>query len=265
MADGAGDVSSGKTPGGGWVPIPDPTVLTTEAVNRATEIFRRELEALRELLNVRLATMDVDRDRIRASIDDVIRRFSEAIEQFRDEVERRDHANRELIEQRLTDLDDARTTGYNDLARRFVAEREYIAAQINTVNLVVNEKFSAVDGRFEESKVAVDAAFAAAKEAVAEQNKSNAREIGKSETATKEQLASLSRVTDAGIAGLSDKISDARDRITSIESLTRGIEQAGGVGRQDRGLRNSNVVVALMSATMLISLVAIVITVVLHK
>ena len=99
---------------------------------------------------------------------------------------------------------------------------------------VMAEKFTAIDGRFGESKTAVDAAFAAAKEAVAEQNKSNTAAIAVSETNTKEQLASLSRVTDAGLGALTDKITDARDRLTVIESLTRGIEQAGGANREQR-------------------------------
>jgi hypothetical protein len=50
----------------GWraeelVPRPDPTKLTTEAVERATLQYRRELSQLRELIETRLDAMDADR------------------------------------------------------------------------------------------------------------------------------------------------------------------------------------------------------------
>jgi hypothetical protein len=277
-------------PGGGWVPVPDPTELTTEAVERATEQFRRELGALREILETRLEGNDQQRDLLW----DELRTWAPALE-TRLEQRRREFLDdlgsvRELMQQRLSDLDKAIKLAADDLAKmsvrtetererlvdestlRLGAEREFIMAQVEIVRAVMAEKFTAVDGRFEESKVAVDAAFAAAKEAVAEQNKANSQAITKSETATKEQLASLSRVTDAGIAGLSDKITDARDRITVIESLTRGIEQASGQNREqhrdnmgERDLHLSGVVIVLMSFSALISLIAIILTLFLHK
>lgn len=266
----------GKAPGGGWVPVPDPTTLTTDAVNRATDVFRREIASLRETIETRLAGSDRERELLWTAI-----RGWEPATEARLEARRREFSGdlesaRLLIEQRLDGMDKAIELAARELNKfvgllrderdnRAEAEREFMMSQIENVRAVTSERFTAVDGRFLESKVAVDAAFAAAKEAVAEQNKSNAREIGKSETATKEQLASLSRVTDAGIAGLSDKISDARDRLTAIENLTRGIEQAGGTGRADKGLRNSNVVIGIMAASMLISVVAVIIAVLLHK
>ena len=65
MADGDDARSEpGRTPGGGWVPVPDPTTLTTEAVERATGVFRREIQALRETLETRLDAADQDRVRI---------------------------------------------------------------------------------------------------------------------------------------------------------------------------------------------------------
>ena len=120
-------------------------------------------------------------------------------------------------------------------------------AQVEIVRAVMAEKFVAVDGRFEESKVAVDAAFAAAKEAVAEQNKSNSASIGKAEANNKEQLASLSRVTDAGLAGLADKIDDARTRLTSLESRTAGIQQGTGAARDYRAeVRDTETLTAVL-------------------
>ena len=59
------------------------------------------------------------------------------------------------------------------------SEREYILAQLQSVQAVTIEKFVAVDGQFSASKIAVDAALTAQKEAVSEQNKANDRAIAK--------------------------------------------------------------------------------------
>jgi hypothetical protein len=263
MTDGA---DAGRE-GGFWTPRPDPTVLTTEAVTRATDIFRREVANLREILETRLDGNDDQRALLWKEVHDWPAFLETRLERRRREFEDDLASIKELLEQRMAAMDKAIELAVRELDKqcgilrderesKAEAEREYMMSQLGTVSSVMAEKFSAVDGRFEESKVAVDAAFAAAKEAVAEQNKSNAREIGKSETATKEQLASLSRVTDAGIAGLSDKISDARDRLTAIENLTRGIEQAGGVVRQDRGLRTSTVSAAIAAVAVLVAIIS---------
>ena len=218
-------------------------------------MFRRDIAALREMqdkdlaalaatVDARLAGMDQDRMRLWERMRELPAQQEIASNHFRDEVTRRDEAGRQLIEQRLADLDKAREVSaaqmskFLDEAREThrrmhdtfvgetVAEREFIMAQIEIVRSVMGEKFGGVTEQFVASKIAVDAALSAAKEAVAEQNKSNSQAITKSETATKEQLASLSRVTDAGIAGLSDKIDDARTRLTTLESRTAGIRDS---------------------------------------
>jgi len=188
------------------VPRPDPTKLTTEAVDKATVQFRRELAGLREIIETRLAGSDEDRRHLW---------------DFVNGWPGRADADHRKLEAEAT--------------RRLAAEREFIVGQIAIVNAVMTEKFAAVDGQFGASKIAVEAALTAQKEAVGEQNKANDRAIAKSETAVKEQLTSLRQVADASFKAMEDKITDARDRLTGIESLTRGIEQAGGQGRAERG------------------------------
>jgi hypothetical protein len=170
---------------GGWVPVPDPTTLTTEAVARATEVFRREIAALhelhdkdltafRELLAARLAGMDLDRGRLWDRARELTAEFDATLTRFRDEVERRDLANRALLEQRLTDLDNARLLANEHLTEtvaasradreritadaeaRLAAEREYILAQVATVSAVMTEKFAGVDDRIGEAGATVD-------------------------------------------------------------------------------------------------------------
>jgi len=240
------------------VPIPDPTTLTTEAVERATEVFRRELTALRETFEARFTAL------------------GEALESRRREFTGDLESARALIEQRLDGMDTAIALAARELDKfvgllraerdsRDDAEREFIMSQIEIIAVRLTEKFAAIDGQFAASKTAVDAALSAAKEAVQEQNKSNTAAIAVSEANTKEQIRALDQVGSASRKALDDKIDDARTRLTSIEERTRGIKESAGEGREEKGLRNSNVVVSLMAASMLVSLIAIIITIVLHK
>lgn len=239
---------------------PDPTEASKAAFDAAADIARRDinslrqlhdkdLHALRDLLDARLSAMDTDRDRLWNRAEELRHEFDDTLTRFRAEVERRDNASRQLIEQRLEDLDNARNlnakhidqlitdTGRQhheitaDICRRISAEREYIMSQLEIVATRMGEKFSAVDEQFTASKTAVDAALTAQKEAVNEQNKANSAAIKVSEGNTKEQLTSLGQVADASFKAMSDKIEDARNRLTVIESLTRGIKETGAENR----------------------------------
>lgn len=103
---------------GFWTPRPDPTILTTEAVERATGVFRREIQALRETLETRLAGIDGDRARIWERLRDLPAIYETANGHLRGEWEARGAAERELVgsqiaalraelEQRITGMDDA--------------------------------------------------------------------------------------------------------------------------------------------------------------
>ena len=254
----------GDQDGGGSSPFmprsPDPTAASKAAFDAAADLSHREigqlrelhdkdLHALRDLLDARLGAMDTDRDRLWARAEELRREFDDTLTRFRAEVERRDNASRQLIEQRLQDLDKARalnakhidqlvtdTAGQHseithDICRRIAAEREYILSQLEIVATRMGEKFSSVDEQFTASKTAVDAALTAQKEAVNEQNKANSAAIKVSEGNTKEQLTSLGQVADASFKAMSDKIEDARNRLTIIESLTRGLKEATGEDR----------------------------------
>lgn len=260
-----------------WMPAaPDPSKLTAEAVERATEAFQREiaslrelhdkdLAALRELLDARFETSGLDRQELWARIREIAARADTTQDLFRAEVERRDRAGRELIFQRLDDLDRTRQQESESTDRRFTAEREYVMARLETYTTQMQERFAAVDGRFTESRAAVDRALAAAKEAVAVQDKTTAEKIAKSDEATDKQISALSQVTDAGIAGLEDKIGGARDRITRIESLTRGIEEAGEKQRGERGLQHSSIQLIIAAIAVLIALSSVIVAISLHK
>jgi len=73
-----------------------------------------------------------------------------------------------------------------------------------------------------DSKVAVDAALQAAKEAVGEQNRSSALAIAKSEAATVKQIDQQGLLIQTATGALNDKIEDIKDRLTRIEGMGVG-------------------------------------------
>ena len=255
------------------VPRPDPTRLTSEAINRATDMFRREITALRELhdkdltalrdlLDARLSAMDDDRGRLREHVEDVVRRFTAAMADFRAEVERRDRAGREVIEQRLTDLDQARAGAAGALTAALASEREYILGQIanalaetRRVGDVSQEKFAAVDALFASNALALAAALAAAEKAVAAQNDSNTLAISKSECSTKETIAANAAQAQTGLASLADQLTDVKERVVRIESTG-----AGAPGhRTDQRASVGTIIAAVATLAAVVSFILLVI------
>lgn len=163
------------------VPVPDPTVMTTQAVNMA-------ITAVREVFAVRFDALD------------------KAI----------------ILVQTIAD----RQPGL-------------IAAEVRRLRELHDEKFTSIQTQFTErdirteqtardSKVAVDAALQAAKEAVGEQNKSSALAIAKSEASTTKQIDQISVLIETMKRGLDDKIDDIKTRITQIEGQKTGQESSYG-------------------------------------
>ena len=90
----------------------------------------------------------------------------------------------------------------------------------------IEVQFAERDTRTEQtakdSKVAVDAALQAAKEAVGEQNKSSAAAIQKSEASTTKQIDGIISLIQANGQGVTDKIDDIKSRLTIIEGKALG-------------------------------------------
>lgn len=135
------------------------------------------------------------------------------------------------------------------LQREISTLKELLVARFEAVDAgstlraqVVMEKFDSVAQRFSErdtrtdqtarnDKVNLDAAFAAAKEAVGEQNKSSALAIAKSEAATTKQIDQVGSQLTVSSAALTDKIDDTKNRMNVIESRMDTIIATGhGVG-----------------------------------
>ncbi len=184
-----------ETPGN--IPIPDPSILTTEQL-------RRELASLREILETRLTGMDTATDLLALRLERLTSEF----------MSRLDHQR--------SDRDD-----------QLAALREALVGQIDLVRAVMIEKFAAVDTRFmerdtrteqtaEQSKISLDAALAAAKEAVSEQNKANTLAIDKSGAATQKQIDAQAAQMATSVKGLEDRISDLKGRLDRNEGRSQG-------------------------------------------
>ena len=87
-------------------------------------MFRREIAALRETLETRLAANDEDRARVWERLRDLPALYETFTGHLRDEMFRQDAHGREVVTQRLNDLDHARTRDASELA----AELETAAA-----------------------------------------------------------------------------------------------------------------------------------------
>lgn len=111
---------------------------------------------------------------------------------------------------------------------------EAVRQEVGHLDTLFNEKFIRIQTQINERdiqtdkasrdvKSAVDAAFAAAKEAVGEQNKSNALSITKSEAATTKQIDGIFELARTNTKASDDKFSDIKDRLTTIESHSKGV------------------------------------------
>jgi hypothetical protein len=200
-------------------PVPDPTVLTTQQL-------LRELNSLREILESRLDGMDRAVDVLQSTVNrsptlsEINVRQEEKFNNFDQRFKDRDKA---------IDLLQVHIDGFN----------QYVEDSVGRLKDLHQEKFRSIETQFTErdtrteqtsrdSKVAVDAALQAAKEAVGEQNKSSALAIAKSEAATTKQIDSINTLIQSGNQALNDKIDDMKERITAFEGRSKGIGDGWG-------------------------------------
>lgn len=151
---------------------------------------------------------------------------------------------RELIELRMEGVQvrfDAM-----DKAIGLLQETANRSPTINEVYVKHEQMFQSIATQFEErdtrteqtskdSKVAVDAALQAAKEAVGAQNESNSLAIAKSEAATTKQIDAMGALITATAKASDEKIDDLKGRLGLIEGRSKGFGDGwgfivGGIG-----------------------------------
>jgi chaperonin cofactor prefoldin len=201
---------------GGWVPQPDPTALTATAVNTAKADLRRELAALRELIEARIGTIEASLSR-----------------------------NREWIEALPGQIHDQANSLHIELDRRLVAHetdavklRGEITTAVGNLERLHEERFTAIAQQFTErdvrsdqdkrsSKEALDAALLAQKESVSQQNDANTVAATKSETSFTKQIDQIGTLISTLEKSLTDRITELKERIDRGEGGATGRRESG--------------------------------------
>jgi hypothetical protein len=209
---------------GAALPMPDDDherpdfSLRTDPSRLTTAQLLRELANLKEIFITRLDAYD------RAIV-----LFQENITRVPTDNDKQIQHLQSLHEERFTGMDRAiqllqklddhipRTIDEKISALRFVHEEKFISIQVQFRERDVRTEQSSKD-----SKVAVDAALQAAKEAVGEQNKSSALAIAKSEASTVKQIDQMGLLITTQAKAVDDKFSDVKDRLTRIEGKDTG-------------------------------------------
>jgi len=173
----------------GTKPNPDPTVATNDAVERAMKSERDYVDGEIKVIAERLNGIDTATALRLRSVEEVPHMIDEKVGQVK-----------ELVGERF----DSVGTQFDLVERQRVEQKK-------------------------DTKDAVDAALAAAKEAVKEQTTASGLSIAKSEASTSEQLKQLSATFTTAIAGLVTQLDDLKDRINRGEGQKQGVAGTGQV------------------------------------
>jgi Fe2+ transport system protein B len=177
----------------GTVPNPDPTIRTQENLLReiatATELVEARIDGLKSVLETRLNGMDKAIELVQKQTDKFPSQVLDGIKQLQS-----------LHEEKFRSI-----------------ETQFL------------ERDTRTEQTSRDSKVAVDAALQAAKEAVGEQNKSNALAIAKSEATFTKQIDQIGVLISTLQKGLDDKIDDIKGRLGTIESTRKGMGDLWGI------------------------------------
>jgi hypothetical protein len=225
--DGTGPNIGGAASGYSSTPVPDPTILTTQALYREVAAidakFTQRIDAVLVLLNEKQA-------RTNQQIEMQVTARNDALSAIKDDWRHEHVALTATLEDAIKGATDLRG-----------AEVSLVANEIAHLADTVDEKFRSIATQFLErdtrseresrdNKVAVDAAFAAQKEAAAKQEETFSKGIDKSEAATQETINKLTELFRTTNQGLSDKVDDLKQRMSDIEkSLQQRITEVAGV------------------------------------
>lgn len=201
-------------------PVPDPTSLTTAALNR-------EITALKELLESRLDGYDKAITLLQSRADK-----SPSI----DVVDAITKSNMVVVETKLCGMDGKYEQKFHNIETQF------------------KERDVRTEERSKDSKEAIAAALQAAKEAVGEQNKSSALAIAKSEASTMKQIDSIGVQILQANQSLSEKIEDARGRLLTVEGKAVGLSEQKRSTQQDTSNSSTIIMVVFGAITLMISI-----------
>lgn len=184
----------------GLTPIPDPTVLTTQASERA-------IASLKELLMTKIASLE-------ETIETRLHASDKAIALL--------HDNTEKIPRLIK-------CSADQLQELMVQKLEGVQIQFAGVQVQFKERDTRTDQAAATTATAVGAAFAAQKEASQEQNRSFDAKITKTEASVIKQLDQISENIRTGDKATDGRINDIKERLLMIESHSKGTSDSWAV------------------------------------
>jgi len=184
----------------GWVPVPDPTLLTMEMSTKMRDDVRRDISNLREIIGARLDSMD----KATALLESHVVQCPSSPE----------------IARLMSDMKDLFLEKFAGMSVQFIEKFSGIGLQFSERDIRTEQAAAANRLQTEQSaianKTAIDAAFLANEKSARAIAESNDKAIAKSEAATKEKIDGLQAL-------LTGAINDIRGQIAALTS------------RQDRG------------------------------
>ena len=207
----------GSSKRGANVPIPDPSLLTTQQL-------REGLETLKELIGTRLDAMDEATDLRLDQFRAMPAEMDAKIDHMRDVTRERFALEDEKVA-RLLDLHETKFAG---------------------IALQFHERDTRTDQTAATSKQALDAALLAAKELVGQQNEANAAAATKAELSTIKQIDQIVVLIGTIEKALGAQIIEIKERIDRNEGGAAGGRDVTETRRADSSLIISIVVAAFL-------------------
>jgi chromosome segregation ATPase len=197
------------------IPNPDPSVITREAIDRAVENSEAVVGAKIDGMEKAVQVFQADLTRVPTQLD-------RAIAGLRDLFESKLSGQQADIKYIHESLD----RRGSDIREQVQHLRDLVFGKIEELSAVTMERFAGVGSQFSErdtrtdqragdTKLAVDAAFAAAKEATA-----------KIELGFTKQIDSMTDTIDTKTGNLASGLGDLKDRITALENRAQATDPA---------------------------------------
>jgi hypothetical protein len=177
-----------------WVPVPDPTLLTQQAVDRAISGFR-------EYVDTRLAAMGRATELNAVKVEQMDARAELERGKAAADVERQMAALREFALERISHVADVATEKITGL-ERMLAERDERVRQAAA-----------------EAKTGLDAALTAQSAIAAQTNAATALASNKQEVGFQKLLDQQAATSRAEIEALKNQVGDLKDRLGRAETL----------------------------------------------
>lgn len=189
----------------------DPTPVTVD-------VIRREVAHLSDRIDLKIeGVVSAFTARLDA-IDKATSVFSEGLFRVPTQLQQAISAEHALTGEMF-----ARIEGrFEDVAHQLGAVKELKAEQFKAIQQQFAERDTRTEQISKQSEVAINAALQAAKEAVAEQNRSSALAISKSEASTDKRIDQIGQSQANQTSALDAKINDIKDRLIIMEGRILG-------------------------------------------